>query len=146
MDFSPVDLTEDQRAFADEVRAFLDENLTEEVYARRRERADNYDEELYLALGAKGWLFPRWRKEDGGAELDDVCVKLLQTELRRRDAPIGMLGTTNLVWPAVEAHGDPGLRDELKRQVARGTIRFCPRLHRAGRRVGYRRGQDARRA
>ena len=124
MDFSPVDLTEDQRAFADEVRAFLDENLTEEVYARRRERADNYDEELYLAIGAKGWLFPRWRKEDGGAELDDVCVKLLQTELRRRDAPIGMLGTTNLVWPAVEAHGDPGLRDELKRQVARGTIRF----------------------
>ena len=124
MDFSPVDLTEDQRAFADEVRAFLDENLTEEVYARRRERADNYDEELYLAVGAKGWLFPRWRKEDGGAELDDVCVKILQTELRRRDAPIGMLGTTNLVWPAVEAHGDPGLRAELKRQVARGTMRF----------------------
>ena len=124
MDFSPVDLTEDQQAFADEVRAFLDENLTEEVYARRRARADNYDEELYLAVGAKGWLFPRWRKEDGGADLDDVRVKILQNELRRRDAPIGMLGTTNLVWPAVEAHGDPGLRAELKRQVARGTMRF----------------------
>ena len=53
-----------------------------------------------------------------------MCVKILQTELRRRDAPIGMLGTTNLVWPAVEAHGDPGLRAELKRQVARGTMRF----------------------
>ena len=124
MDFSPVDLTEDQQAFADEVRSFLDENLTEEVYARRRARADNYDEELYLAVGAKGWLFPRWRKEDGGADLDDVRVKILQNELRRRDAPIGMLGTTNLVWPAVEAHGDPGLRAELKRQVARGTMRF----------------------
>jgi alkylation response protein AidB-like acyl-CoA dehydrogenase len=124
VDFSPVDLTEDQRAFADEVRAFLDENLTEEVYARRREREDNYDQELYLTLGAKGWLFPRWRKEDGGAELDDVCTRILQSELRRRDAPIGMLGTTNLVWPAVDAHGDPGLRDELKRDVARGTMRF----------------------
>jgi alkylation response protein AidB-like acyl-CoA dehydrogenase len=124
VDFSPVDLTEDQQAFADEVRSFLDENLTEEVYARRRARADNYDEELYLAVGAKGWLFPRWRKEDGGADLDDVRVKILQNELRRRDAPIGMLGTTNLVWPAVEAHGDPGLRAELKRQVARGTMRF----------------------
>jgi alkylation response protein AidB-like acyl-CoA dehydrogenase len=124
VDFSPVDLTEDQQAFADEVRSFLDENLTEEVYARRRARADNYDEELYLAVGAKGWLFPRWRKEDGGADLDDVRVKILQNELRRRDAPIGMLGTTNLVWPAVEAHGDPGLRAELKRQVARGAMRF----------------------
>ena len=75
-------------------------------------------------MGAKGWLFPRWRKEDGGAELDDVCVKILENELRDRDAPIGVLGTTNLVWPAVEAHGDPGLRAELKRQVARGTMRF----------------------
>ena len=53
-----------------------------------------------------------------------MCVRILETELRHRDAPIGMLGTTNLVWPAVDAHGDPGLRDELKQQVARGTIRF----------------------
>ena len=107
-----------------------------------RERADHYDEGFYLALGAKGWLRPRWRKEDGGAELDDVCVKILETELRERDAPIGLVGTTDLVWPAVEAYGDPGLRDELKPQVARGTVRFCPGLHRAGRRVGHRRGQD----
>jgi alkylation response protein AidB-like acyl-CoA dehydrogenase len=124
VDFSPVTLSQDQRAFADEVRAFLDENLTEAVYARRRERADNYDQELYLAIGAKGWLFPRWSKEDGGAGLDDVCTRILQGELRRRDAPIGMLGTTSLVWPAVEAHGDPSLRDELKPGVAAGTMRF----------------------
>ncbi len=124
MDFSPVDLTEAQQAFAEEVRAFLDENMTEEVYARRRERADNQDDELYLAVGAKGWLFPRWRKEDGGAELDDVCAKILENELRERDVPIGIVGTTRLVWPAVEAHGDPGLRDELKAGVAQGTVRF----------------------
>ena len=54
-----------------------------------------------------------------------MCVKILETELRKRDAPIGLVGTTSLVWPAVEASGDPGLRDELKPQVARGTVRFC---------------------
>ena len=53
-----------------------------------------------------------------------MCVKILETELRERDAPIGLLGTTNLVWPAVEASGDPGLRDELKPRVAKGTVRF----------------------
>jgi 3-oxocholest-4-en-26-oyl-CoA dehydrogenase alpha subunit len=124
VDFSPVVLTESEQAFAGEVQAFLDENLTEAVYARRRARADNYDDELYLAIGAKGWLFPRWRKEDGGADLDDVRVKILENALRERDAPIGMIGTTRLVWPALDAHGDPSLRDELKRQVAAGTVRF----------------------
>ncbi len=125
MDFSAVPLTEDQQAFAREVRAFLDEQLTPEVYAGMRERAASYDEGFYLAMGAKGWLWPRWRKEDGGAELDDVCVKILETELTERNAPVTMLSLTALVWPAVEAHGDPGLRDELKPAIAKGTAKIC---------------------
>ena len=128
MDFSAVVLTEAQQAFAGEVQAFLDEHLTEEVYAGARERTDHFDERLYLALGSKGWLQPRWRREDGGAELDDVCVRILETELAKRDAPIGgggiLGGAAGLIWPAVEAHGDPGLRAELKPQVARGTARL----------------------
>ena len=44
MDFSAVALTEAQQAFAEEVRAFLDEHLTPAVYAGMRERADSYDE------------------------------------------------------------------------------------------------------
>ena len=59
MDFSAVPLTEDQQAFAEEVRAFLDEHLTDKVKAGLRERSSTYDESLYLALGAKGWLMPR---------------------------------------------------------------------------------------
>ena len=124
MDFSAVDLTEAQQAFAQELRAFLDEQLTPEVYAGMRERSSSYDEGFYQALGAKGWLEPRWRKEDGGAELDEVCVKILQEELGRRDAQIGLLGTTNLVWPALQASAVPDLWDELKPQIAKGTVRI----------------------
>ena len=123
MDFSAVVLTEAQQAFAEEVRAFLDEHLTPEVYAGVREQADHTDEGLILALGAKGWLMPRWPKEDGGAELDDVSVKILETELRDRDAPAPV--GEQLPWPAVDAYADPGLRDELKPQVASGEVRFC---------------------
>jgi alkylation response protein AidB-like acyl-CoA dehydrogenase len=122
MDFSAVVLTEAQQAFADEVKAFLDEHLTEEVYAGARERTDHFDRGLYLALGAKGWLMPRWRREDGGAELDDVCVRILENELARRDAPATV--GEGLVWPAVEVHGDPELRAELKPKVARGEVHF----------------------
>ncbi len=125
MDFSAVALTETQRAFAQEVRDFLDEQLTPEVYAGIRAQAASWDEGFYLAMGARGWLWPRWKKEDGGAELDDVSVKILETELERRDAPVTALSLTGLVWPAVEAHGDPGLRDELKPGIAQGTKRIC---------------------
>ncbi len=125
MDFTSVDLTEAQQAFRDELRAWLDEHLTPEVRARTRAAAGNYDEEFFLALGSKGWLEPRWRKDEGGAELDDVCNRILQTELRERDAPVIILGTTDLVWPAIAASGDPGLWEELKPGVADGTVRFA---------------------
>ena len=123
MDFSAVVLTEAQQAFAEEVRAFLDEHLTPEVYAGVRERADHTDEGLVLALGAKGWLMPRWPKEEGGAGLDDVCVKILESQLRDRDAPATV--GEQLPWPAVDKFADPGLRAELKPGVAKGTVRFC---------------------
>src|SRR5580658_4511504 len=100
MDFSTVALTEDQQKFRDEVRAFLDEYLTEEVYAGARERCDHFDKGLYLALGARGWLMPKWRKEDGGAELDDVSVKILETELVKRNAPVAGPGDAGMVWSA----------------------------------------------
>jgi 3-oxocholest-4-en-26-oyl-CoA dehydrogenase alpha subunit len=123
MDFSTVALTEDQQKFRDEVRAFLDEYLTEEVYAGARERCDHFDKGLYLALGARGWLMPKWRKEDGGAELDDVCVRILETELATRNAPAAV--GEGLVWPAVDAHAVPDLRAELMPKVAAGEVRFA---------------------
>jgi alkylation response protein AidB-like acyl-CoA dehydrogenase len=125
MDFSRVQLTEAQQAFRAEVRAFLDEHLTAELDARRRAAAVNTDIEFLQALGARGWLEPRWRREDGGAELDDVCVKILQTELDAREAPVLIQTTTDLVWPALQASADPGLWAELKPQIAKGTVRFA---------------------
>jgi hypothetical protein len=125
MDFSAVDLTEAQKAFAQEVGAFLDEQLTPEVLADMRARSASYEEGFYQALGAKGWLWPRWHKDEGGAELDDVSVKILEAELRKRDQQIGILATTKLVWPAIDKSADPSLRDELKPGVADGTVRFA---------------------
>jgi alkylation response protein AidB-like acyl-CoA dehydrogenase len=125
MDFSAVVLTGAQQAFRDEVRAFLDEHVT----AGDPAGIDNFDEAFYLALGARGWLMPRWRREDGGAELDDVRVAILEEELDRRDElagtdRLGVLSTTRLVWPAIEASAEPGLRAELTPRVARGTARL----------------------
>ena len=44
MDFSRVELSEEDRAFQQEARAFLSEIVTEDVMRRDRETGDNFDE------------------------------------------------------------------------------------------------------
>lgn len=56
MDFSRVELSDDDQAFLEEVRTFLRTHVTEEVIRRDRETGDNFDEGVHLALGAAGYL------------------------------------------------------------------------------------------
>ena len=142
MDFSAVVLTEAQQAFAEEVRAFLDEHLTDEVYARSARAGRPLRRGVLPGPGRQGLAdaaVAEGRRRRGTG-------RRVRQDPRNRAAQAGRagrrLGTTDLVWPAVEASGDPGLRDELKPKVANGDGPVRPGLHRAGRRVGHRRGQD----
>ncbi len=125
MDFSTVELTADQQAFQREVRAFLDEIVTEEVHEHERRTGDGFDEGVHLALGGRGWLFPGWPVEDGGADLDRVCQRILALELAHREVPGVTQGTTRLVWSGLQLSADPELAAELKPEVAAGRVRFC---------------------
>ena len=125
MDFSTVELTSEQQAFRDEVRAFLDEVVTEEVHEHERRTGDGFHEGVHLALGSRGWLFPEWPVEDGGAGLDRVCQRILALELARRHVPMVTHSTTGLVWAAVGLSADPELAARLRPEVAAGRVRFC---------------------
>jgi alkylation response protein AidB-like acyl-CoA dehydrogenase len=125
MDFATVDLTPEQEQFRKEVCAFLDEIVTEEVHEHERRTGDGFHEAVHLALGSKGWLFPAWPVEEGGAGLDRVCQRILALEIQRRRVPMITHSTTSLVWAAVELSADPELAAELKPEVAAGRVRFC---------------------
>ena len=56
MDFSRVELSDDDQAFLDEARTFLTDQVTDDVIRRDRETGDNFDEGVHLALGAAGYL------------------------------------------------------------------------------------------
>ena len=56
MDFSRVQLSDDDQAFLDEARGFLRTHVTEDVIRRDRETGDNFDEGVHLALGEAGYL------------------------------------------------------------------------------------------
>ena len=60
MYFSRVELSDDDRAFLDEVRTFLATHITDEVRRCDRETGDNFDEAVHLAAGRR---LPRGRVE-----------------------------------------------------------------------------------
>ena len=82
MDFSRVELSDDDQAFLDEAREFLRTHVTEEVLRRDRETGDNFDEGVHLALGAAGYLEKEWKPEaDGG--FSRVRRRIWELEKRR---------------------------------------------------------------
>ncbi|PAK28038.1 hypothetical protein CJD44_00925 [Streptomyces sp. alain-838] len=125
MDFSTVELTEQQRRFSEELRVFLDEIITPEVHEHEERTGDGFNEAVHLALGGRGLLFPAWPAEEGGAGLDPVCRRILALEMERYRVPHVTQSTTALVWDAVARFADPALAAELKPEVAAGRVRFC---------------------
>ncbi len=124
MDFSTVELSDEDRAFRDEVRAFLAEHVTEEVRRRDRETGDNFDEGVHLALGAAGYLEKEWKPEEEGG-FSRVRRRIWQLEKRRAHVPWVTWGTTALVARAVQASAKPELVAEVLPKVFSGHVRMC---------------------
>jgi alkylation response protein AidB-like acyl-CoA dehydrogenase len=125
LDLSPVRLTPEQQQFADDVRSYLDEHMTDEGRAHERRTGDGFWEPVHLALGRRGWLFPTLSGAEGGAGLDRVRARILALELARHDVPGITASTTALVWPSVKKFGQPALLAELGTGVTDGRTRFC---------------------
>lgn len=125
MDFSHVPLDREQQEFLDEVRAFLAEQVTEDVLEEERLTGSGFNERVHLALGQKGWIMPSWPRDRGGAGLDPVRARILELEIDRSQMPWVTMGTTRLVVGAVEKYGNPGIVADILPEVAAGTVRFC---------------------
>ena len=125
MDFSTVELTAEQRQFEQEVTALLGEIMTDEVREHERRTGDGFNEDVHLALGSRGLLFPEWPVEEGGAALDGVRRRLLDLAIARHRVPMVTHSTTRLAWTGVALSARPELVAELKPKVAAGRVRLC---------------------
>jgi 3-oxocholest-4-en-26-oyl-CoA dehydrogenase alpha subunit len=124
MDFSRVELSNEDVEFRNEVRAFLSTHVTEEVKRRNRETGDNFDEGVHLAMGAAGYLAAELKPETNGG-FNRVRQRIWELEKRRAHVPWVTWGTTALVARSVETFGSPELKDEVLPGVCSGHIRFC---------------------
>jgi alkylation response protein AidB-like acyl-CoA dehydrogenase len=124
VDFSRVELSADDQAFQDELRALLKTLVTDEVIRRDRETGENFDEGVHLALGEAGYLAAEFRDEaDGG--FSRLRRRLWNLEIGRAHTPWFHWGTTAMVARAVRDFGSPALKEEVMERALSGRIRLC---------------------
>lgn len=105
-------LTESETAFRDEVRAFLDTALTQDLRLAGRRASGIFTDypdgiRWHQTLAAQGWSVPRWPTEHGGTGWTPMQHYLFACELAAADAPpLAPMGT-GMVGPVIIAFGTP---------------------------------------
>jgi alkylation response protein AidB-like acyl-CoA dehydrogenase len=124
MDFSMVELSEEDQAFQDDLRTFLAKVVTDEVIANDRATGDNFDEGVHCALGEAGYLAPYYKAEaDGG--LSPLRMRIFEKEIGRSRAPWFHSGTTRMVAQALQQFASPELVADVMPGVMDGRTRLC---------------------
>lgn len=101
-------LTESQKKFRHEVRAFIDERVPPALRRKMRlGHTPNRQEtvEWHRTLNERGWAAPHWPKRYGGADLGTVERILLQEELYRAPAPQPLAFNVTMLGPVLLKFG-----------------------------------------
>jgi len=109
-------------ALRHEVRAFLAEHLTEDVYQEMATTGTYYDAGFAKAMGQRGWIAPGWPESEGGGGRTWLEQVVLSQELRRAEAPVDGIGTTMLIAETLRIFGTPEQRATLMGPAVRGEV------------------------
>jgi 3-oxocholest-4-en-26-oyl-CoA dehydrogenase alpha subunit len=122
MDFGAIPIDDEARAFWDEVSGVLEDLVTPEILEEDLRTGDVHSWPVHRALGERGWVFPDWPVEEGGAGLSPLLSQIFEHEYEAHQVPWVARGTTGLVLSAVRQWGQPAVRDDVLRRAARGEI------------------------
>ena len=122
MDFR---LGEKSDAFREEVKAFLDEEMTLELAEKLYRTGVSHDEGFTKALADRGWLGLGWPVEWGGQGRDPLEVMAYAEELQKVDAPTYGIGTTVMVARLIHKLGTDEQKAEILRPALQGEIIIC---------------------
>ena len=89
--------SDDEKAFRDDVRAFMDEKVTPDLKDKVRGKGELSKadmEQWHATLNARGWLAPNWPKKFGGAEWNAVQKHIFRGRGRCRLCP-----AHRAIWP-----------------------------------------------
>jgi alkylation response protein AidB-like acyl-CoA dehydrogenase len=119
MDF---DLTPEEEAFRDEVRAFLDENLPP-----ADQRPPGFVGEWQRKVREKRWVGFSWPREVGGGGGSIMEQVVLKEEMARRKAPPLGMSFMGLAWvgPAIIQYGTEEQKRRFIPDILDGKVQWC---------------------
>jgi alkylation response protein AidB-like acyl-CoA dehydrogenase len=119
-----MDFGSDERAeaFRAEVKAFLDEQLTEALEERCYRTGVKHDDEFIAAMREHGYLALDWPGEWGGRAVEPHERAVFYEELHGSDAPTYAHGTTTMVARVILRAGTDEQRREILPRVLRGEV------------------------
>ena len=120
-----VDFTPDQAALRDELRAYFDGLMTDDLRAECARDMGEGGGPLWKAalqqMGRDGWIGVGWPVAQGGRGLSPIEQFIFIEEVMRAGYPFPFL-TTESVGPMLAEHGNDWQRDELVPQILRGEL------------------------
>lgn len=125
-----LDLTPEDIAFRDEVRAFLKDNLTPDLAAAGRLATSVFIEPEYSLpwqriLHSKGWVAPHWPKEHGGTGWDEMQRYIFASECARAGAPgLAPMGL-GMVGPCIIGYGTAEQKAHYLPRLLAGEDYWC---------------------
>lgn len=123
-----LDYSADERAFRDEVRQFLADELPDDIAAKVRtgHELDKSDHERWQAiLHARGWLAQTWPEEHGGPGWSPVQRHIFDEEAALADAPRLVPFGLNMLGPVVIEFGTAEQQAEILPRILDGTNWWC---------------------
>jgi alkylation response protein AidB-like acyl-CoA dehydrogenase len=121
-------LSADDRAFADEVRAFTRENLSPATIEKTR-RGRHYDRNDHLAwqraLGKRGWHVYTWPKKYGGPGWSVTQRFLFENVLAEEGAPRILPFGPKMVGPVIYTFGNDEQKQRFLPDIAQSNVLWC---------------------
>ncbi len=122
--------TDTDLAFRDEVRAFLDASLTEDLREAQRKTPTvfvEYDISVrwQKILHRQGWGAPNWPREYGGPGWSLTQLYIFGQECARADAPQPSPSGTQLVGPVLMQYGSDWQKQTFLPRILNGDDYWC---------------------
>ena len=120
-----IDLTADQRALRDELRAYFAALLTPaERDELLTERHGAVYRDVVRRMGRDGWLGVGWPARYGGRGFGQVEQQIFADEAARADVPLPAV-TLQTVGPTLQEYGTPWQQDFFLPRILAGQVHFA---------------------
>ncbi|MEQ5870962.1 acyl-CoA dehydrogenase family protein [Sagittula sp. NFXS13] len=120
--------TDEQKAFRDEVRAFLNDDLpkrlSDKVAGGKRLTKEDY-EDWHAILNERGWLGVNWPKEHGGTGWNAVQRHIFEEETTKAHAPRIVPFGLAMLGPVLMAFGSDAQKAHYLPRILNGDDWWC---------------------